>query len=284
MHDRIVTFLQSGFTLLAVGIGAFFVPVQCATVVSVCLLFVSLKKFTRIERLISIASAASGLGANPMAYARATRLIEIAATLSQLSDPIHKELAEEQLGLAETRLKTLATGEVQFQSTEQWRTTYEELLTSPGLHLYRSVSWVRDAGYWQQEAGLNSIQLNQKLAETGKLNIERTVILSDDVWNEPNRLPSEPVSQWIHEQHSYGIRLWLVREAELVSESDLLVDIGIYGTRATGTQELADDGGTRQFTLQFGFEHVKAAEEKWHRLMVHAVKYSDFLDRYSVSS
>lgn len=75
-----------------------------------------------------------------------------------------------------------------------------------------------------------------------------------------------------------------MRESELKTEPDLLLDIGIYGSRAVGTQELGEDGATRRFTLQFGFEHVPAAEERWERLLVCAEKYSDFLDRYSVSS
>ena len=75
-----------------------------------------------------------------------------------------------------------------------------------------------------------------------------------------------------------------MRESELKTEPDLLCDTGIYGSRAIGIQELDEDGATRRFTLQFGLEHVQSAEERWQRLLVYAVKYSDFLDRYSVSS
>ena len=60
--------------------------------------------------------------------------------------------------------------------------------------------------------------------------------------------------------------------------------MGIYGSRAVGLQQLDSIGNTRLFTLQFGLSHVESAERLWQRLLVHAVKYADFLDRYSINA
>ena len=124
------------------------------------------------------------------------------------------------------------------------------------------------------------MRLNYELHDGGRLNIERIAILADEVWPEDEPLPKSPISEWIHEQHSHGIWTKLVRESALKSEPDLLVDMGIYGSRAVGTQELDDRCRTVRFTLTFDFEAVAAAEERWRRLSVYATSYRDLLDHF----
>jgi hypothetical protein len=67
----------------------------------------------------------------------------------------------------------------------------------------------------------------------------------------------------------------------LKSEPNLLADIGIYGSRALGTQELDDECKTIRFTLTFDFDAVAAAEQRWQRLSVYATSYRDLLDHFS---
>ncbi|MBA3312157.1 MAG: hypothetical protein M3552_01850 [Planctomycetota bacterium] len=97
-------------------------------------------------------------------------------------DPTFRELATERLERTARELETLAGGGVAFQSTETWRVAYENLLRSPGLYTYRSVSWVRTRDYWQDEPGQKSLALNYELHDTGQLRVEQIVILSDDLW------------------------------------------------------------------------------------------------------
>ena len=81
------------------------------------------------------------------------------------------------------------------------------------------------------------------------------------------------------EQYTHGIWTKLVRESTLTGEPDLLVDLGIYGTRAVGFQELDDHGRTVRFTLSFEFAEILAAERRWERLSVYSTSYQKLLDQ-----
>jgi hypothetical protein len=198
--------------------------------------------------------------------------------MSQNPDDIYRKTILRQVGQISDQLTRLAAGTIVYEETETWRLAYENLLRSTGLHLYRSVAWVKTPQYWQDEPGLQSMRLNYELLDSGRLNIERIVILAAEVWPEDEPLPKSPIREWIHEQHTHGIWTKLVRESSLRSESGLLVDMGIYGSRAVGTQELDDQGRTVRFTLTFDFDAVAAAEERWRRLSVYATSYGDLLD------
>jgi hypothetical protein len=65
----------------------------------------------------------------------------------------------------------------------------------------------------------------------------------------------------------------------IAAEADLIVDLGIYGTRAVGFQELDDQGRTARFTLSFDFVDLLAAEQRWERLSVYAISYQELLDQ-----
>ena len=93
----------------------------------------------------------------------------------------------------------------------------------------------------------------------------------------------EPLHRWIDQQHQQGIGIVLVRQADLAGDPDLLVDLGIYGNRAVGFQELDGKGQTLRFTLSFDFPEILAAEQRWERLLVYAVDYEKLLDRASGS-
>ena len=90
----------------------------------------------------------------------------------------------------------------------------------------------------------------------------------------------EPLRQWLQQQHSRGIWIKFVRESALSKEPELIADIGIYGSRAVGMQELDDDCCTVRFTLTFHRARVTEAESRWTRLAVYAESFSDYLDRW----
>jgi len=176
------------------------------------------------------------------------------------------------------RLHRVALGEITYRDTEVWRLAYEQLLRSPGLFQYRSVSWMTTDSYWQNEPGRQSLKLNLELHESQQITVERIVILKDSDWLNDGELPTPRIRQWIHEQHVHGIWIALVRESQLRSEPDLLADFGVYGSRAVGFQQIDEQAKTKSFVLQFDFKAIEAAEARWQRLQVYATSYADLLD------
>jgi hypothetical protein len=209
------------------------------------------------------------------AYEELSRLL---LAISHHRDPIYRGLALDELARLSHHLEQIADGTFTFEG-ETWRIIYESLLRSPGLHLYRSVAWVRDRRYWQDEPGRKSMAVNFELRAAGRVTIERIAIIGDELWPETEPLPDERVHLWIREQHEHGIAVYLVRESALASEPDLIADLGIYGFRAVGTQELDDACRTVRFTLTFDTPQVKEAEVRWQRLSVYAVPYAAWLDQ-----
>lgn len=253
---------------------------------STCALFLVsiLRDIRHLRDSIPVANVLTSVVDNQPLFTALRQFTDACSAAQMVQDVLHRDLALERIQVAADDVSRAAAGHFEFESTERWRTYYERLLMSPGLHVYRSVAVVRKPSYWQTEAGMKGMQLNHQISESKRLAIERVVVLADELWADRNALPVERIQEWLIEQHHHGISLWLVRESELSGEADLLVDMGIYGSRAIGVQELDDLGNTRRFTLQFGIEHVQQAEERWQRLMVYAVKYSDFLDRYTITS
>lgn len=208
-----------------------------------------------------------------------TRAAEALKEISNHRDPILRDLALHRTEQAVAALDAAAKARINFVGTESWRVAYERLLRSPGLHLYRSVAVIETKAYWQDEPGKQSLQLNFDLMDEGTLNIERIAIIADDLWPADEKFPVEPVREWIQTQHNHGLWIKLVRRSDVASEPQLIVDLGIYGNRAVGVQELDDQGRTVRFTLSFDFEKVLAAEQRWDRLKVYAASFRDLLDR-----
>ncbi len=111
------------------------------------------------------------------------------------------------------------------------------------------------------------------------LNIERIAIVADSLWPAVERFPIEPLHSWLADQHAHGLSIRLVRLSELEREPDLVLDLGIYGTRAVGVQEQDDQGRTVRFTLSFDFTEVLAAEQRWDRLSLLATSFEKILDQ-----
>ncbi len=199
------------------------------------------------------------------------------AGLAKHPDQILRQFAVLKLALVIEQVRSLAEGVITFTSTETWRTVYEQLLQSPGLQLYRSVSWVKTPDYWQDQPGHQSMRLNFFVAKQGVM-IERIVILRGKLWPANDDLPAPLIRPWIDEQHVEGINLWVVREADLINEPDLLCDFGIYDERATGVQELDEQSRTVRFQLSFVVSSVRLAQDRWTRLLLYAKDYSELLD------
>jgi len=213
-----------------------------------------------------------------MAMIHAT-LAQSLKRISEQKDPVFRQLAHPRLQTITSECSLLGEGIVEFASTESWRVVYEELLRSPGLHLYRSVAYIESAHYWQDGPGQQSTQLNLELVDAGVVGIERTAIIADHLWPANELFPVEPLHTWLDQQHRYGIGLRLVRESVLENDTDLLCDFGIYGSRAVGFQTADPAGRTIRFTLDFNFDKVQQAEVNWNRLTVYATSYRELLEQ-----
>ncbi len=207
------------------------------------------------------------------------KLAEALEKMSQLNDPIFRQLATERLDSLVQQAQVLSKASIEFTSTESWRVAYETLLRSPGLYTYYSVAHIESAHYWQDGPGMQSTCLNLELQESRTISIERIAIIADHLWSEDSLFPMEPIHHWLTEQHRHGIWVRLVRESQLVSESDIVIDMGIYGSRAVGLQIADFAGRTMRFVLDFDFDSVQRAELVWSRLLVYTISYKDLLDQ-----
>ena len=203
--------------------------------------------------------------------------------VSARAEPNYRKSALLELDATVEKLTQVGDGKIVFRGTEAWRLVYEQLLRDSSVLVYRSVALVRNSSYWQDGAGLQSMQLNYDLIARAVVTVERTVILTNELWPAGDDLPTETLRQWIHEQSVNGVFIRLVRESDLLNEPELIRDMGIYGFTAIGTQEFDQtDRRTSKFTLDFDFSSVRTAEANWNKLNVYATPYAEILDRFSL--
>jgi hypothetical protein len=207
-------------------------------------------------------------------YNRVTNAI---LDLSTQTDSVLREYALLKLASISEQIRALASGRIEFTTTETWRTVYQQLLRRPGLKFYKSVAWVKTKEYWQDQPGKQDMRLNFELVKLG-LEIERIVILRGDLWPVDEAMPASAIRPWIEEQHERGIKVSVVRESEVGSERDLLSDVGIYGDRATGVEELDEESRPLRFTLFFDKQNIALAKDRWARLSLYATPYADVLN------
>ena len=198
--------------------------------------------------------------------------------LAKINNPILRRIALLKFASVTEQINGLASGKIVFALTEAWRTVYEQLLTSPDVRQYRSLAWVRTPKYWQDEPGRQSMRVNFEAVRRGVL-VERIIVLRDQLWPHSAVLPSAEILPWIEEQHNHGLWIALVRESELSREPDLLGDIGIYGDRAVGIQELDEHCRTLRFTLDLDPQTVQLADARWQRVLLYARTFRSILDQ-----
>lgn len=198
--------------------------------------------------------------------------------MSDQTDSILRQFVMLKLANIGEQLQMLADGTIVFSDTEAWRTIYDQFLRSPDITKYWSVAWVKSAEYWQDQPGKQSLEANFDAVRRGVM-IHRLVIMADSLWPDSSPFPAEPVRNWLEGQHNQGIWIGLIRESEMAHEADLLADIGIYGDRAVGIQELDSRSRTLRFILSFDAEKIQDAKARWDRLKMYAVSYLTVLDR-----
>jgi hypothetical protein len=185
-----------------------------------------------------------------------------------VKDDVFIDLVKSRLNEFRLQLATeFAMGTISFRA-EAWRVPYRNILNQPDMKVYKSVAWVKSEDYWQDQTGKSSIQFNYELIKSGK-EIERIFIVRDSVWN------SSKIRNWIREQKDKGIKIAVAREGLIPVEEDLMYDMGIYGERAVGYQNLDENCRTTSFQLHFNKSRVEKANELFEKLKMHTLTLNE---------
>jgi hypothetical protein len=228
--------------------------------------------------VIESLSVPLSLAADQELFAQYQEISRAMTALAKRADPILRRIALAKFASVGDQLEGIASGKIVFALTESWRTVYEELLANPDIRQYRSIAWVHSPEYWQDEPGRQSMRANFAAVHRGVL-IERIVILHDDLWPRDQLLPTQAIRTWVEEQHNNGLWIALLRESDLTREPDLLTDMGIYGDRAVGVQEIDEHCRTLRFTLNLDAQAVRLADELWKRIQLYSRSFSSLLDQ-----
>ena len=176
------------------------------------------------------------------------------------------------------QLGECARGNLTFESTETWRTLYQQVLLNCESKRYFSVALVLTEDYWRHPPGEQTLMFNYQLVWRG-FHIERVFIIEDFLWPPGASLPCTELRTWIQEQADHGISVSVVRTSELQDERELLRDYGIYGELAVGYQLTDTAGLTERYEISFCPQARQAAEDRWAKLALYARSWEQILDR-----
>lgn len=214
-----------------------------------------------------------------MVFQKYEKIVRGIAETLEINDPLFYELALNQLSTLGETTDLLSQGRIEFKETEAWRTVYEKALRLHDVTHYYSVALIETDSYWQDEPGKASIELNYRLQDEKGLNVERTAIIADHIWPTNEKIPRSPILEWIEEQHNHGIWFELVRQSALTNEPEIVMDFGIYGQRAVGTQHLDSNSRTTKYVLSFNPDDISFAKQSWQRLRLYSISFRELLDR-----
>lgn len=214
----------------------------------------------------------------PGFFGEYVKIADAFARIVKHPDLLFLDLARTRVESVAPELALLAQGDIIFEGTETWRSTYQRVLESLRVKTYYSAAWVRTNDYWNDTPGRQSMKVNYDLIERG-FRIERVHILPDELWPLEARLPTGGILEWLVEQQGRGVIVSLVRESDLAHEPDLLTDFAIYGDRAIGVQQLDEQAQTLRFTLSFNQSKIRQALGRWERLALFAKPFQNLMDQ-----
>ena len=174
------------------------------------------------------------------------------------------------------QLDDLQRTTITFETTETWRSVYEDVLQSSKTRRYLSVALIRSDDYWRDPPGEKSLEFNYRLISHG-FQIHRVFIIDEFFWPPSARTPSSDILRWITKQHQRGVEVSLVRLAALDDEPCLICDMGIYGEDAVGLQQTDFEGKTVRFELHFDANSIRQAEQCWKQLQLYATPLEQLL-------
>lgn len=191
-----------------------------------------------------------------------------------LAAPVFRQQVVLRLRDFAERIGRLAEGRLVFESTETWRTVYEEVLNGCKARRYLSVALIRSDDYWRDPPAQNSLDFNFQLVEHG-FHVHRIFVIDEFFWPRNARTPSAELLRWIQGQRHRGIDVSLVRLTELDEEPTLVGDFGIYGTDAVGWQQTDFEGRTIRYEISFGHNSMTDAEQRWNQLLLFAKSFEE---------
>ena len=103
-----------------------------------------------------------------------TQLRECRALQSQ----VYQKQVELRLREVLRQLERLSEGRLLFDSTEIWRTVYEDVLSACRVKRYLSVAVIRSDDYWRDPPGEKSLEFNFQLVAHG-FYVHRVFIIDD---------------------------------------------------------------------------------------------------------
>jgi hypothetical protein len=174
------------------------------------------------------------------------------------------------------QLDDLRNTSITFETTETWRSVYEEVLQTCKARRYLSVALIRSDDYWRDPPAEKSLEFNYQLINHG-FHIHRTFVIDEFFWPPSARTPSNDILRWIIKQHQRGIEVALVRLVALEDEPGLICDMGIYGEDAVGLQQTDFEGKTVRFELHFDANSVRQAVQRWNQLQLYATPLEQLL-------
>ena len=194
-----------------------------------------------------------------------------------LRSNVYREQVELRLHGLSAQLSQLVEARLVFQSTETWRSVYDQVLSSCQDKRYYSVALIRSDDYWRDAPGENTLDRNYELVASG-FHIHRVFLIDEFFWPPTARTPSAQLFRWILTQYHRGIEVSLIRLAELAEEPSLVCDMGIYGHDAVGFQQTNFEGKTVQFELCFDENRIREAEQRWRQLLFYAKPLSEIME------
>ncbi|MCA9148120.1 MAG: hypothetical protein KDA92_02410 [Planctomycetales bacterium] len=203
------------------------------------------------------------------------QLTRIASFASEAHPAFRKQLGF-RLREIESRLRDLADQRLTFESTETWRTIYEDVLNACETRRYLSVAVIRSDDYWRDTPGERSLEFNYRLVNHG-FYVHRLFVIDDFFWPRTARVPSTGLFHWIQGQRQQGIEVSLVRMYDLEDETDLIRDMGIYGSAAVGFQQTNFEGRTVRYDINFDAATMTEAEQRWNQLLLYASSIEDVM-------
>ncbi len=280
----------SALTLIVTGIVIFFQAtatgalssqvsdlLQLACLAGVGYVAVSLRNFIEMEDRAR--TLPKSLASDLQFFEIFRHYAEAMSKIADIPDPVFRNAALQQLATIGHSLQNLGEGMLTFENTESWQLIYEQILRSNHVYSYKSVAWVKDELYWQDEPGQKSIRLNQELVSQQQISMERIFILQDALWPSNTENGDSKVIGMPKENARSRIKVFVIRESTLCNDQDLLADFGIYGSHAVGYQIMDGQQRTNRFTIQFNFDAVALAEQRWARLLAYAKPFHEILGR-----
>ncbi|VTR91602.1 Membrane protein OS=Rhodopirellula europaea 6C GN=RE6C_02843 PE=4 SV=1 [Gemmata massiliana] len=205
-------------------------------------------------------------------------LREALFTVASGPDGIPKETLTQKIVALGVQLRAMATGTNTFAGSGSWYVAHDAVLAVPDLREYLAVVRVRDPECVRDPVIQESLRATFAAVNRGVL-VERVLVISDTLWPGDRVLPTDDVRPWIEDQHNHGLRVILLRERDLPTDTSGPIDTCVFDDWGVGTRDLDDRSQTVRVALDFAPGAVRAARERLDRLSQIGIPFGELLER-----